>query len=50
MVFCNRHFTGKRQAENQSGTPLFQTAEGRYLAASNCRFPFKLAFENTDMH
>ncbi|XP_031620870.1 uncharacterized protein LOC116339242 isoform X2 [Contarinia nasturtii] len=25
---------GKRKAENQSGTPLFQTDEGRYLAAT----------------
>lgn len=35
-------FAGKRKEENQTGTPLFQTDEGRYLAASKCRFPLQL--------
>lgn len=31
--------TGKRIEESKSGTPVFQTDEGRYLAASKWHFP-----------
>lgn len=38
--------TGKRKEENQTGTPLFQTDEGRYLAASKCHSSLKIGFSN----
>lgn len=37
------YFTGNKKGENKSGTPLFQTDEGRYLAASKCHFQLQLA-------
>lgn len=32
----------QQKEEKQIGTPLFQTDEGRYLAASKCSFPLKI--------